>query len=178
MLLNPRILDLGDLEHFTKYQKMLQLWVSRYPSKITVTHLGGSDCKKTSCNAEDPGSKPAWGRSPGEGNGCHSSALARRIPWTEELGRPQSVGSHGVGRHRAPNTFSFLFVPSGHEGLLCSQKSSRQRPLQWFLPVTTLVNAAFLAGKAPSAPVGGACSSSDRPWPSRCPACCLRDSVV
>ena len=27
----------------------------------------------------------------------HSSILAWRIPWTEELGRLQSIGLHGVG---------------------------------------------------------------------------------
>ena len=30
---------------------------------------GGSDCKKSACNAGDPGSVPGLGRSPGEGNG-------------------------------------------------------------------------------------------------------------
>ena len=30
---------------------------------------GGSDGKRLACNAADPGSVPAWGRSPGEGDG-------------------------------------------------------------------------------------------------------------
>ena len=30
---------------------------------------GGSDCKESACNVEDPGSIPELGRSPGEGNG-------------------------------------------------------------------------------------------------------------
>ena len=34
----------------------------------------------------------------GEGNGNHSSTLAWQIPWTEEPGRLQSMGSLGV-RH-------------------------------------------------------------------------------
>ena len=46
--------------------------------------LGGSDGKWSTFNAEDPGSISGWGRSPGEGNGNHSSILAWRIPWTEE----------------------------------------------------------------------------------------------
>jgi len=33
------------------------------------------------------------GRSLGEGNDTHSSILAWRIPWTEEPGRLQSMGS-------------------------------------------------------------------------------------
>ena len=32
-----------------------------------------------------------------EGMSTHSSILAWRIPWTEEPGRLQSVGSQGVG---------------------------------------------------------------------------------
>ena len=33
----------------------------------------------------------------GEGNGTHSSTLAWKIPWTEEPGRLQSMGSRRVG---------------------------------------------------------------------------------
>ena len=36
---------------------------------------------------------PESGRSPGEGKGNHSSVLAWEIPWTEELGRLQSIVS-------------------------------------------------------------------------------------
>ena len=36
------------------------------------------------------------GRSPGGGRAIHSSILAWRIPWTEEPGRLQSMGSHRV----------------------------------------------------------------------------------
>ena len=54
---------------------------------------GGSDSKESACNAGDPGSIPGSGRSPGEGNGNHSSILAWRIPWTEEPGGLQSMGS-------------------------------------------------------------------------------------
>ena len=42
------------------------------------------------------GSVPGSGRSPGEGNGTHSSILAWRIPWTEEPGGLQSMGSQRV----------------------------------------------------------------------------------
>ena len=37
----------------------------------------------------------------------HSSILAWRILWTEELGRLQSVGSQRVGQDWATNTFTF-----------------------------------------------------------------------
>ena len=46
----------------------------------------------------DTGSIPGPGRSPTGGNGNHSSILAWRIPWTEEPGRLQSIGSQTV-RH-------------------------------------------------------------------------------
>ena len=66
---------------------------------------GGSEVKVSASNAGDPGSIPASGRSPGEGNGkpmeYHSSILAWRIPWTEKPGRLQSTGSQRVGHDRA-----------------------------------------------------------------------------
>ena len=40
---------------------------------------------------------PGSGRSPGE-MGTHSSTLAWKIPWVEETGRLQSIGSQRV-RH-------------------------------------------------------------------------------
>ena len=42
-------------------------------------------------DARDAGLTPRSGRSPGEGNGTHSSTLAWRIPWTEEPGGLQSI---------------------------------------------------------------------------------------
>ena len=39
----------------------------------------------------------ASGRSFGGGHGTHSSILASRIPWTEEPGGLQSMGSQRVG---------------------------------------------------------------------------------
>ena len=58
---------------------------------------GGSDRKASAGSVEDLGSIPGSGRSPGEGNGNHSSVLAWKIPWKEEPGRLQSMGSHRVG---------------------------------------------------------------------------------
>ena len=52
--------------------------------------------KNPLANAEDAGSIPELGRSPGEGNGIHSSILAGEIPWTEEPGELQSMGSMGL----------------------------------------------------------------------------------
>ena len=53
---------------------------------------GGSEGKKSACNARDLGLIPGSGRSPEEGNGYHSSILAWRIQWTEEAGGLQPMG--------------------------------------------------------------------------------------
>ena len=45
------------------------------------------------CNAGGPGLIPGSGRSPGERNGNPLQYFAWRIPWTEESGRLQSMGS-------------------------------------------------------------------------------------
>ena len=52
--------------------------------------------KESACNVGDQGSVPGLARSPGGGCG-DSSILAWRIPWAEEPGRLQSLGSHRVG---------------------------------------------------------------------------------
>ena len=49
-------------------------------------------------DVRNKGSIPGSGRSPGGGNATHSSILAWRIPWTEEPGRLQSIGSQRVGQ--------------------------------------------------------------------------------
>ena len=58
---------------------------------------GDSDGKESACNAGGPGLIPGSGRSPGKGMATHSSILAWRIPWTEEPGGLQSMGSQRVG---------------------------------------------------------------------------------
>ena len=65
---------------------------------------GGSVIKNRPANAGDAGSIPGLGRSPGEGMTTHSSILAWEIPWTEEPGRLQSVGSQRVGHSNWPIT--------------------------------------------------------------------------
>ena len=87
----------------------------------TMQFPGGSVGKESTCNAGDLGLIPGLGRSLGEGKGyplqysglensmdcispwvekamaTHSSTLAWKIPWTEEPGGLQSVGSLRVG---------------------------------------------------------------------------------
>ena len=78
--------------------------------------------KKLSANADDIRNAhliPASGRFLEEGMATHFSIFARRISWTEEPGRPQSIGSHRVGHdyHDLAHTYNFKF-------LLCTIKIS------------------------------------------------------
>ena len=57
--------------------------------------------KNLPVNAGDMSWISGLGRSPGDGSGNHSSILAWRIPWTEESGRLQSMGSQRVGHDLA-----------------------------------------------------------------------------
>ena len=45
-----------------------------------------------------------------EGMSAHSSILAWRVQWTEEPGRPQSMGSHRVGHDWATNIHSCIYM--------------------------------------------------------------------
>ena len=69
--------------------------------------------KESACNAGDTGdtgSVPEWGRSPGEGNGNHSSILAWKIPWREEPGGLWSNGLQSVGPTEQLNTSTVIVV--------------------------------------------------------------------
>ena len=59
---------------------------------------GGSVGKRVCLQCRRPGFGPGSGRSPGEGMATHSSILAWRIPWTEETGGLQSMGSQRIGQ--------------------------------------------------------------------------------
>ena len=58
---------------------------------------GGSQVKVSARNAGDLGSIPGSGRSLEKEMATHSSILAWRIPWMEEPGGLQSMGSQRVG---------------------------------------------------------------------------------
>ena len=57
----------------------------------------GSDGKESASNAGDPGSILSQEDPLEKGMATHSSILAWRIPWIEELGGLQSMGSQRVG---------------------------------------------------------------------------------
>jgi len=71
---------------------------------------GGSDCKELSADTGDPGSILGSERSLEKEMATHSSILAWRIPWTEEPGRLQSMGSQRVRHYRVTNTFTFTSI--------------------------------------------------------------------
>ena len=59
--------------------------------------LSSSDGKASAYNVGDLGLIPGSGRSPGEGMATYCSIPAWKVPWTEEPGRLQSMGSQRVG---------------------------------------------------------------------------------
>ena len=74
---------------------------------ITVIHNGlpqrtlfhySSNSKESASNAEDPVQSLGWEDLLEKGMATHSSILTWRIPWAEEPGGLQSMGSHRV-RH-------------------------------------------------------------------------------
>ena len=76
----------------------MPLCVCLYMYINIYTFFVGSYSKESACNAGDPGLIPGLGKSAGEGMVTHSSILAWRVPWTEEPGGLQSMGSQTV-RH-------------------------------------------------------------------------------
>ena len=58
---------------------------------------GASDGKTSVYNAGDPGSIPGLGRTLEKEMAIHSRTIAWKIPWTEEPGRLQLMGSQRVG---------------------------------------------------------------------------------
>ena len=58
--------------------------------------LDESKLEESACNAGDPGLLPGSGRSPGEEMATYCNILAWRIPWTEEPGGLQLMGSQRI----------------------------------------------------------------------------------
>ena len=82
--------------HIQKSAKFLNwdIWFSIINSNLLMFggFLGGSDGKVSACNLRDPGSL-GWEDPLEKEMPTHSSTLAWKIPWTEEPGRLQSMGS-------------------------------------------------------------------------------------
>ena len=75
-------------------------WEAEFYWVVAADPVGFPGGRELICQAGDAGDPdfiPGSGRSPGEGNGNHSSILVWEIPWTEEPGGPQSMGSQRAG---------------------------------------------------------------------------------
>ena len=66
--------------------------------KKRVAYIYKNYSKEYTCSAGDPSLIPGWERSPGAEHSNSPQFLAWRIPWREEPGGLQSMGSKGV-RH-------------------------------------------------------------------------------
>ena len=106
--MHPKTLD------FVRYLKHCVVCYSGAFSFITFP--GGSDGKVSVYNAEDLGSIPGWGRSPGEGNGNPLQYSCLENPM--DRGARQAT-VHGVAKSwTRPSDFMFTYA------FLSSQKMS------------------------------------------------------
>ena len=98
---------------------------------ITWGFPGGSDTKDSACNVGDLGSISGLGRYPGEGSGNPLHYSCWRIPWTEEPGGLQSVGSQRVGHNWVAFTFNVITrsLPPGRESLCEDEANQRNSGL-------------------------------------------------
>ena len=96
------------------------------PTTIQWGFPSSSVGKASACNAGAPGSIPGSGRSPREGNGSPLQILACRIPWREEPGGLQSMGSQRVRHDWATNTHTHTHIHTHtHDSLGCFAYSNR-----------------------------------------------------
>ena len=105
--MDKKIMNIISISHFPASLPIHRIFSHVYSSsnsplsalmkKISSIH-GDSESKESACNSGDLGLIPASGRSPGEGNGYPLQYSCLRIPWTEDAGGLQSMGSQGV-RH-------------------------------------------------------------------------------
>ena len=82
----------------------------RLPMPMILGFPCGSAGKESTCNAGDLSSIPRSGKSPRERNGKPLSTLAWKIPWMEEPGRLQSMGSQRVGHNKATSLSLFTLM--------------------------------------------------------------------
>ena len=75
------------------------------------------------CKAGDASSIPGSGRFPGEGNINPFSILAQEIPWIEEPGGLQSMGSQGVEHDLATEQQHGDYTIFRNKALNCSPDS-------------------------------------------------------
>ena len=94
-----------DILKSVKHEHIIHLEQVFETPKVKLGFLGGSEGKESVWNVGDPGSIPGLGRSPGEANGNPLQYSCLEIPWMEEPGRLQSIGTQRVG-----HDFTFTFT--------------------------------------------------------------------
>ena len=77
---------------------------------IQLISSSDADSKESALSVGDLSSIPGSGGSPGDDNGNPLSILAWRIPWTEEPGRLQSMGSKRVGHDLATKPQQYVIL--------------------------------------------------------------------
>ena len=92
--------------------RTLQIFIIITMTLSLILFPGGSDGEESACSEGDLGLIPGSRRSAGEGN-THFSLLAWRIPWTEEPGGLQSMGSQRVTERLTLSLYYFVgrFTP-------------------------------------------------------------------
>ena len=134
------VTELRHLQIFSPFQRLSFPFVYGFLC-CAKDFPGGSDSKASAYNAGDPGLIPGLGRSPGEGNGNPLQYSCLEIPWMEDPGSLQSMGSQRV-RHNWVTSlccaktnklirylfiFAFIFLPletslRKHWNNLCDRK--------------------------------------------------------
>ena len=79
----------------------MSFWIMGFP--------GGSEGKASTCNAGDQVPSLGWEDPLEKEMATHSNTLAWKIPWTEEPGGLQSMGSQRVGHDWETSLSFFLF---------------------------------------------------------------------
>ena len=90
-------------------------WASYQLVGISQVALVVKNPPANSGNMTDKVPSLGWEDPLEEGKATHSCILAWRIPWTEETGGLQSMGSERVGHDRATNTFFLFFFLIMHQ---------------------------------------------------------------
>ena len=119
---------------------------------------GGSVVKNLPANAGDVGSIPGSGKSPGVGNGNPLQCSCWEIPWTEELGRLQSMRSQRIRQDSATKQQTPRQTPHRIGGKPDMQRSCLAFPTscRWKQPgFLTLAYCSFPAARGNNFPPRG-----------------------
>ena len=92
------------------HRVILASLVFNFTSFIWRGFPGGTDSKQSACNVRDPVWSLAWEDPLEKEMATHSSILAWRIPWTEEPGGLQSMGSQRVGHGWVADTNTLYHI--------------------------------------------------------------------